>query len=105
MSEKLNPIDQIQRLAALDKEERPSWAVIGEVLSVLEGPGVLNETGIPWPRQIIQKLSEDAKIKIGPNQLRKSQRVLSVYSEARLRSENKLLVGKVFLKIALPLWK
>jgi hypothetical protein len=76
-----NPTHLIQRLSQLKKEALPQWAAISDVLTKLEQISGADEAGKPWLRRVITELQENANINIGPNQLRKMQRVHKFLSD------------------------
>lgn len=81
MNEQPRPDQLIQRLSHLSDEVRPQWAAISDVLTQLEKISGADEAGKPWLRRVIAELQENAGIAIGPNQLRKMQRVYKFLSD------------------------
>lgn len=81
MTAQANPAQLIQRLSHLRDEVRPQWAAISDVLTQLEKISGADEAGKPWLRRVIAELQENADIAIGPNQLRKMQRVYKFLSD------------------------
>ena len=80
MTDQPNPTQLIDRLSQLSAETRPHWAAISDVLTRLEKISVADEAGEPWLRRVIAELQKNAAISIGPNQLRKMQRVYKFIS-------------------------